>query len=259
MGRELKRVPLDFDWPLNTRWKGYINPYCATDCMQCDKTGYNPETRKIGDSWYSFDKRDWVYVTPDRRYNRAAWKYNLEQEDVQALLDADSLWDFTRVPINDEQREIVKQKVASGENSWLLEDNGYTPTAEEVNEWAKQGMGHDAINRSICIKAKAKRLGVYGLCPVCNGEGNYFSEDKYRQLAEEWKLVDPPKGDGYQLWETTSEGSPISPVFKTLDELCEWAAENATTFGSNKATKWVWLQMLDDGFVHHQEGNMVFI
>lgn len=26
MGRELKRVPLDFDWPLNERWKGYVSP-----------------------------------------------------------------------------------------------------------------------------------------------------------------------------------------------------------------------------------------
>jgi hypothetical protein len=27
MGRELKRVPLDFDCPLNKVWKGYINPF----------------------------------------------------------------------------------------------------------------------------------------------------------------------------------------------------------------------------------------
>jgi len=57
---------------------------------------------------------------------------------------------------------------------------------------------------------------------------------------------DPPEGEGYQLWETTSEGSPSSPVFKTLDELCEWCAENATTFASNKATKEQWRKMLSE-------------
>ena len=31
--------------------------------------------------------------------------------------------------------------------------------------------------------------------------------------------VDPPNGDGYQLWETTSEGSPVSPVFESIDAL----------------------------------------
>jgi hypothetical protein len=71
--------------------------------------------------------------------------------------------------------------------------------------------------------------------------------------------VDPPEGEGYQLWETTSEGSPVSPVFSTLDELCEWCEGNATTFGHFKTTKEKWKQMLDDNFVVHQEGNAIFI
>lgn len=71
--------------------------------------------------------------------------------------------------------------------------------------------------------------------------------------------LEPPKGDGYQLWETTSEGSPASPVFKTLDELCEWCADNATTFASFKATKEQWLNMLGDDFVYQQIGNAIFL
>ena len=71
--------------------------------------------------------------------------------------------------------------------------------------------------------------------------------------------VEPPTGEGYQLWETTSEGSPTSPVFKTLDGLCEWCEGNATTFASFKATKERWKSMLDDGMVAHREGNVIFI
>jgi hypothetical protein len=75
----------------------------------------------------------------------------------------------------------------------------------------------------------------------------------------EWTFLEPPTGEGYQLWETTSEGSPQSPVFKTFDELCEWCADNATTFASYTATASEWKQMLEDGIVSHQEGNVIFM
>ena len=52
---------------------------------------------------------------------------------------------------------------------------------------------------------------------------------------------DPPSGDGYQLWETTSEGSPISPVFETLEELAKWCEDGATIFGSEKLSYDEWL------------------
>lgn len=64
-----------------------------------------------------------------------------------------------------------------------------------------------------------------------------------------------------QLYEITSEGTPLSPVFPAshFDALCEWAAENATTFANYKATKEQWSDMLKDGLVYHQSGNMIFI
>ena len=48
-------------------------------------------------------------------------------------------------------------------------------------------------------------------------------------------------------------------MFETLDALCEWAAENATTFGPFKASAENWREMLSDGIVYHQEGNNIFI
>lgn len=71
--------------------------------------------------------------------------------------------------------------------------------------------------------------------------------------------VEPPIGEGYQLWETTSEGSPKSPVFETLEQLCEWCEENATVFANNKATKEEWFKMLSGDRVFYQEGNCIFI
>ena len=80
-----------------------------------------------------------------------------------------------------------------------------------------------------------------------------------KEAYEAWEGTEPPTGVGYQLWETTSEGSPDSPVFASLDALCEWCAENATTFGSYTATAEEWKGMLSEDFVHHQEGNAIFL
>ena len=63
-----------------------------------------------------------------------------------------------------------------------------------------------------------------------------------------------------QLYNTTSEGEPISPLFKAdeFEKLCEWAAENATTFADYKAPKDSWIKMLKDGYVYHKAGNITY-
>ena len=145
----------------------------------------------------------------------------MEQADVDALISADRLCDFTRVPRNDEQREAVKAKMAAGGNSWLPYDNGYRPTAKEVNEWNKIGFGHDSCNQWVCVKAKAKRLGIYGECSICKGNGHYWCDDRYEDLWNNWQRIEPPAGDGWQVWETVSEGSPVTPVYSSAKELIE--------------------------------------
>ena len=59
-------------------------------------------------------------------------------------------------------------------------------------------------------------------------------------------ITEPPSGKGYQCWETTSEGSPISPVFKTSDELYEWLATNEQNGITLKFTKDDWKNALTD-------------
>ena len=51
------------------------------------------------------------------------------------------------------------------------------------------------------------------------------------------------------MYEDTSEGTPISPAFKTPEELARWLADNrASSFGSDTATYEQWLAMIGDGF-----------
>lgn len=261
MGRVLKRVPLWFDYPLDTVWEGYLCPFRSLPCPECKGRGESPEVRALYDRWYGNDRPPKWHSLPyqNRRWNKRAWNNNLSKKDVQALLEANRLWDFTRVPLNRVQREIVRRKMAAGENSWLPTHNGYRPTPEEVNRWNRTGMGHDSVNAYVVITAKAKRLGLPTQCAHCNGEGEFWPSEEVKAQAEAWTPSEPPEGEGYQLWETTSEGSPQSPVFATLDELCAWCAEHATTFGSFHAGAEQWKQMLEADFVHHQEGNTIFI
>jgi len=248
MGRELKRVSLDFKWESKMIWKGYVNPYRSQDCKSCDCSGLNKATKKISDDWYSFDKSEWIYPNgPDKkRYNNLAWSNHITDLEVKALVEGNRLVDFTHT--------------WTKEDGWKKKEPEYIPTAEEVNEWNKTGpFGHDSINQHICVEARANSLGVYGLCEICEGEGRIFQSEEIKKLNEEWESFEPPVGEGYQLWETTSEGSPSSPVFKTLDELCGWCEKNATTFGSATATKEEWKKMLNDDNVHHIDGNKIFI
>ena len=60
MGRELRRVPMDFDWPLNKPWKGFVNPrYTAKECKDCNGSGYAPFAYNLYQQWYGY-----IYFIP---------------------------------------------------------------------------------------------------------------------------------------------------------------------------------------------------
>ncbi len=80
------------------------------------------------------------------------------------------------------------------------------------------------------------------------------------QAATDWCGQAPDQNDYMPDWpeeekthlmmyEDTSEGTPISPAFKTHEELARWLADNnASAFGHSTATYEQWLAMIADGF-----------
>lgn len=58
-----------------------------------------------------------------------------------------------------------------------------------------------------------------------------------------------PEGHPYALalYETTSEGTPVSPPFGTLEELAAWCEDGATAFASIRWTREQWLASFKDG------------
>jgi hypothetical protein len=251
MGRILKRVPLDFKWPIKQIWKGYISPYRSQKCEACDQSGYNLETKKIYDEWYNFDNQVFK-PNPYRsgaRYNVNGHNHNITEVEIEALVRGGRLSDLldSWYHFNDEKNvwEKLDNSLPYDEREWVECEQPTFPTPDEVNEWNLKGMGHDAINCHICVEARAKEQGVYGLCECCNGEGEIWFSDEIKELAKKFEGYDPPVGDGYQMWENTSEGSPQSPVFETLDELCEWCTKNASICGTNTfVTKEEWMKCL---------------
>jgi hypothetical protein len=85
---------------------------------------------------------------------------------------------------------------------------------------------------------------ITGLCGVFDGDcdkcNNFSIIIGERGCGPNLK-IDPPEGPGWQLWETTSEGSPISPVFKSPEDLADWCVPNATFFAGITGTKLEWL------------------
>lgn len=257
MGREIRRVSVEFKWPINRVWKGFINPHgwSCTPCKSCKQTGYAPGAKKLYDQWYGYEyfvpsmtgstpltpetPEVWEFARRNVQNSpeyygygteairkealrlatmwNAQWHQHLDADDIAALIDGNRLWDFTRVPRTEED------KLKPRWNGWLKENNGYIPTPHEVNMAAiTSPMLHDSSSAWVCVKAKAQRLGIELTCPKCGGEGSVWSDKDDKKAYENWKPTDPPKGRGWQMWETVSEGSPQTPVFRKPEELVEY-------------------------------------
>lgn len=285
MGRQLRRVPLDFNWPLDKVWKGFINPFYEQQikCEHCDGSGSSPDSKRLESLWYAHqnggfkpEDRGSVPYTPHdpivrtviarkiawqkqldgysyygegedaitREATRmcalwnASWSHHLNELDIAALLKADRLWDFTRRP-----RPGTRKNAAKHSNGWLKKGNGYVPTPREVNDWSLEGMAHDSINCSVVIAAELKRLKLPTECSHCKGVGHTWPSKSVKWHYEHWKQQEPPIGDAYQVWETVSEGSPISPPFATPEELAAHMA--GTRWGADKGSSYeTWMAFI---------------
>lgn len=228
MGRELRRVPLNFNWPLNKIWEGFLNPH-AIVCPTCDGNG-NTEAYCILEAILRL-----LFI--------AGEEANLDVTKIRPdiIYPHPYLQDLRNIDIPN--RKQIDPRLAQLTNALA----GEAPSCLGYSS-----AGYKLAKRLIEM---AKLPEDWRLCPDCKGEG--IHKDHFK-ASQEWRETAPPAGPGYQLWTTTNEGAPISPVFKTLADLCAWAAENATTFASFKATAAEWKQMLDDGMVYHKEGGMMF-
>lgn len=105
--------------------------------------------------------------------------------------------------------------------------------AEQVNEAQKRGFGHDAINQHILIEARGTRLGVYGFCEQCDGEGREFTEPAAHVNLVLW-MIHPRKGCSRGIEISYIEQRDLPAIFEWLKEA---AQRNATRFAALNSTK----------------------
>lgn len=213
MGREAKRVPLDFDWPRGKTWSGYVMPddLQERECGDC-RNGSTPA-------------RAWV--------ERIAMLCMVLDEDLRSQAQGS--------PIHPYLQDVG-----------TIGGPGLRPSAD-IAEWGEGlagrpagFIGHDALDRlhatDKLIAAAGLDPDVWGICPTCQGHGSIETRPGQRDEAEAWERTEPPAGDGWQMW---GDDYPMSPVFPNPEELARWlAVSGAPKFGSSTASYDEWLAIV---------------
>lgn len=211
MGRELKKVPLDFEWPMNKAWSGFLNPHYekSHNCPDCGGSGATLASQRLG------DLVSLLMLSGDDAKRGKCHPY------------------FFEAPLTYTQGKTCGKDMA-----------------ELTTGLAGRGtsfFGHDSCDKWSAQKKIIAAAGLpetWGTCAACNGNGTLWDSPEDEQAAEAWTRSEPPAGDGYQIWETVSEGSPISPVFATPEELARHMA--GTQWGADKGSSYeTWMKFIN--------------
>jgi hypothetical protein len=212
MGREIKRVPLDFHAPEDQTWEGYVLPdrLRGDDCPDCQggqtHAGWwlqrmcqriSMLAADIGGQEHGRPLHPWLAQDPyphtdSRHLFDRATRVIRPSEDMATLVAA----------LADRNEDDVKSSFGSFDY---------------------------AIYRAIVTAAG---LPEWGSCATCEGHGTVESYPGQRAEAEAWERYEPPTGEGWQLWQTVSD-APMSPVFATADELIDWMTTPAAEWGAS--------------------------
>lgn len=204
MGREVKRVPVGWDWPIGKLWSGYVNPHYIP-CSDCE-SGYSRAY-------------DWLNEVMTAALRRMA--------DPNAPADCKALY------------------------AALCDDQGRGNSRKgETDPWSAWHTVSRTLGRLAGLPSEEcdyqthprDRPADWRSCPTCGGSNvRPDSFDAYHA----WQREGPPKGDGWQLWSTTTEGHPMTPAFATPEELARFCADNrVSTFGPETADYSTWLAFI---------------
>lgn len=173
------------------------------ECEKCEGSGLNQATKQLSDDWYDFAERG-------RR-----WDTKITDVEVEALMRSGRLRDVSKFRgyFDDERNTWVTW---DGDKKVDCEKPEF-PTAEAVNIWAgARGIGHDAINKWICVKARANHLGVYGSCDCCT-DGRVYDEPNAKVALQLWYLH-PRKGCSRGVYIEDIKQEELPEIFDYLKE-----------------------------------------
>jgi hypothetical protein len=182
---EFAEFTLD-DWNEVVHFYFHIDRASKT-CEACDGSGLNPATHQISEDFY------------DSSGTGRRWVDAITQDEANALAEGG------RIP---------KGTTADAVNAANRRSSGGIFAS----------LGHDAINRYILVETRARRLGVYGMCPTCSGDGHVFVEPAAKLGITLW-ILHPRKGASRGTEIVSIEREEIPTVLRFLSEAAKRNAE----------------------------------
>jgi hypothetical protein len=181
----------------------------AVPCKECGQIGLNPETKRLADAWYR-------HSCPP---GEEPWAKKLEAEEVEALaahgrLNGYGITEFGDYSYRYNKDESTWKRALPG-GKWESCNKPTMPSPDVVNKMAESPMFHDAINRMVCVEARAKKLGLYGLCPHCNGDGYIYTSAEPQVSLQLW-LLHPRKGASRGVFYKSIKKNEIPEVLAYL-------------------------------------------
>lgn len=232
----------------------------AKDCETCGGRGSHPDAQWVTESWYDMSSpfsppdpyseqikkgmndmfgsglKDGIHGRngfPDEatlakygpefrafcermRDGDGSWRSEITQDEVDALIESGRLRDLTH------KHKGWNEETKRHDYERIREDAEVTP--ELVNDWAKGGIGHDAINQWVCAKARLKRYGLPKDCPTCEGHAQLFTEPTARLTLTLWWLH-PRKGCSRGIEVKRIKREDLPAVYAFLKEAADRNAE----------------------------------
>lgn len=216
MGREVRRVPLDFDWPIGELWGGFLMPdrLRGAPCATCAGSGSTNELEWLTKVGYILSGLADDHTEAERGRPMHPWLTPL--------------------------REISYGSRSQRPGPKFAEFvDGLTLGKVDADRM----FGRETYRMTTALREAAGLPDEWGCCPDCGGQGETETYPGQRAEADAWERTDPPEGDGWQLWSTTTEGHPMTPVFATAEALAEHCATAGVSwFGHDGAPYEQWLR-----------------
>lgn len=176
MGREIKRVPVDFDWPFDKVWEGYLRPdrLDGKPCPDC----------KGGQTYAGW----WLQALCQRLDMLAADVRDQERgRPMHPWLANDPY-----PPTDSTHLFMSATRVLRPSRDWLTLIAGLTRADEDSVGNAFSSRGEYSLFQAI---VKAAGLEHWGGCETCDGEGTLEVYPGQRAEAEAWEPTEPPAGE----------------------------------------------------------------
>lgn len=235
MGREIHRVPLDFDWPLDKPWEGFINPHYRP-CPKAQTNECHGGYSSAG-KWLDAIVRFLALIgsqaveepNADRMRARGMifphpYLENFQQAP-RTTIPSDALLKIQEEPDQHKRFRMLSDYYQQNPPQLLpfTEELAgfFTGLAGGVRPHPVNNGGWE-IQKTLMRAAGIDPEGKWGQCTTCDGHG---IDPEVYEAYDTWERESVPRGEGWQLWETVSEGAPITPVFPTAEGLIDYMSQ----------------------------------